>query len=71
MSVIEKQAYGIIPHGLDVHDVHVLLAHLQNLLSRPVSLHFCRWRVDTQILARQSKTMLVVEHDLECAGLLV
>ena len=40
MAVVEMQADGVVTDLLDLVDIHVFLADLENLFPRPVSLHF-------------------------------
>jgi hypothetical protein len=52
-------------HRLDVIDVDVFLAHLQDFLSGAVALDLRRRGVHAQVLAGQLEALTVVEGDLE------
>jgi hypothetical protein len=61
MPVIEYQLDRIITLRLDGGNVHILLAKLQDFLTRSVAGYFRGWRIDTEILARQLEIAAIIE----------
>ena len=53
VPVAEGQRQGVVAHGFDVANGYVLLAGLQDFLSRPVASHLRRGRVDAQQLTAE------------------
>ena len=68
MPVREHEPNRVASNRLDALDLNIALADLEHLLTRAMTAHFSRWRVDTQKLAGQSKDLAVRESDLEDPG---
>ncbi len=71
MTIVKAKANGIRPHRLYRGDVDMLLAELKHFLSRTMAAHFGRWRINTQVFARQPVMPAVVEGDLDDSRLLM
>jgi len=65
MSIIKDQLDGVISNSFYSGDTDILLANLQHLLSRPVPPDLGGGRKDTQVFARQFKTLAIIETDLK------
>src|SRR6185369_17867353 len=71
VSVGELRAHRILAHRLELRDLDIFLADLQDLLPGPMASHLRGGRIDAQKLAGQAKALAVGERDLEHARLLV
>ena len=71
VAIGEGGLYRVGADRLDMLDLDILLADLQDLLARPMAAHFRGRRVDPQKLAGERKRLAVGKRDFQHAGLLV
>ena len=71
VAVGETRQDRVVADRLERRDLDLALARLQDLLPRPVALHFRRRRIDAHQLERDPEDRGVVEADLENPGSLV
>jgi hypothetical protein len=69
--VIEMEADGVVAHRVDMGNVDILFAHLQDLLSGTMALNLGGGGEDPEILSGIAEFTAVIEADLQYAGLLV
>jgi hypothetical protein len=69
--VVEVEADGVIAYRVDMGNVDILFAHLQNLLPRTMALNLGGGGEDPQILGGIAEFASIIEADLQYAGLLV
>jgi hypothetical protein len=69
--IIEVQTDGIVSHRIDMGNIHLFFADLQDLLSRAMALYLRRRGKDPKILCGIAEFTAVVKADLQDAGLLV
>ena len=71
VAVGEARQDGVVADRLERADLDLALSRLQDLLARPVALHFRRGRVDAHQLERDPERAAVVEAHLEHPALLM
>ena len=71
VAVVEHQSDGVIADWIYRVYAHIFLADLEHVLSRAMTAHFGRWRIHTQIFARQIEVRTVIELDFQHARFLM
>ncbi len=69
--IIKVETDGVVAHRVDVGDIHLLFAYLQNLLPWTMALNLGGGGEDPEIFCGIAEFAAVVEADLQYAGLLV
>lgn len=71
MTIIENESDRVVSDLLDIDDVDVFLAQLQDFLPGTVASHFRRRGKDSQVLTGQFKSLSIVKRYLQHPGLLM
>ena len=71
VPVAKYQLDGVVANRFYCSYLYVFFAFLQDFLAGAMSAHFCRRRINAQILARQLKCFAVVKADFQQPRLLV